>query len=55
MKDLIKLLHEIDDYQIFVPDSVVKYHLERAGCNIDPTDKKIVRNFHSLLWGSKIR
>ena len=24
--DLIKLLHEIDDYQIFVPDSVVKYH-----------------------------
>ena len=41
--DLIKLLHEIDDYQIFVPDSVVKYHLERAGCNIDPNDRKIVR------------
>ena len=41
--DLIKLLHEIDDYQIFVPDSVVKYHLERAGCNVDPSDRKIVR------------
>ena len=41
--DLIKLLHEIDDYQIFLPDSIVKYHLERAGCNVDPTDHKVVR------------
>ena len=45
--DLIKLLHEIDDYQIFLPDSVVKYHLERAGYNVDPTDHKVVRDYWS--------
>ena len=41
--ELVKLLNEIDDYQLLIPDSVVKYHLERTGCKVDAMDTKIVR------------
>jgi hypothetical protein len=41
--DLVKLLHEIDDYQILIPDSVVKFHLEKAGCKVEALDAKLVR------------
>ena len=41
--ELVKLLNEIDDYQMLIPDSVVKYHLERSGCKVDAMDTKMVR------------